>query len=381
MPKNTKKRRRWNLPSLILYLLFIAGFCAPLYVLWPELDHGLLLIWFVPWTWLLLMLFVVDGLVFALAQFLFLRRHGWRFVYAQFGSFLLVQEQDGLHLRRSFDPSSGFAQMSEPPKDAVAYPALYFYFGVVVLLACGAVCALAAWLLGRAHPLPALLCSISAVTFLYVGLHNLYLVWKDRTAYSPEEMLLSLESLRRRAQYYRGAVFSDVPEEQFALPEDADLSRTACAQQALDRVYFLEEKGAYEEADALVERLLSPGSVANADTAQMRLLRIKLNSLRLRCELLGPCRPERIAQLLTPELHSSLRALSRDLGAIVTLYLLAVLYEPDRALAERQAKNLRREFASFARNAPCRGLVALKSEMMQRADSLRAQRDRLPEQE
>ena len=149
----------------------------------------------------------------------------------------------------------------------------------------------------------------------------------------------------------------------------------------MDRAYFLEEKGAYEEADALVERLLSPGSVANADTAQMRLIRIKLNSLRLRCELLGPCRPERIAQLLTPELHSSLRALSRDLGAIVTLYLIAVLYEPDRALAERQAKNLRREFASFARNAPCRGLVALKSEMMQRADSLRAQRDRLPEQE
>lgn len=162
----------------------------------------------------------------------------------------------------------------------------------------------------------------------------------------------------------QGVRMKDMPEELFTLPEQPDWEDPMVCAMVYMKVYRAIDGQQLKQAQAMAEEFLA------LETGMLDLHRNELLCELLFCELLGPCRRERVTQLYS---HASrhIQATARNnISRCRLLYAKALLFDGDQAKAREE----RARFEALAKFHPYRGEVEGERELMALASQKAAER-------
>ncbi len=143
----------------------------------------------------------------------------------------------------------------------------------------------------------------------------------------------------------KGLRLKDMPEEWFFVPDDEAMKNSLNSAVGIFTCNRLMDQHRFEEADALMERLLA------LDSGIVGIHRCIAQSDRIFCELIGKNRAEVIDSLLTKEQKKMMKSMKNNLSIIRTEYALAVLHEKD----EKKAAKLLQFFDKMCSSYPYEG--------------------------
>lgn len=373
-----KKRKRKGtgaqLLSIVVYLLigaasgllivrFIDHFTGPDVTIGQEVLLFAMLMLSV-YAAMLLQIIIHEGghLVFGLAT-------GYKFSSFRILSWMLVREEGKLRLRHlSLAGTGGQCLMAPPDLKDGRVPFLLYNFGgsVMNLLSC--------FLFGG---LSLLFPRESFFNFFFLvlvlvgagfGFMNgipLHLGQVDNDGANALSLLRSRETVRAfwiqmkvNEQVSRGVRISDMPEEWFTMPAEDAMDNALTAYIGVLACSRLMDQGRFEEADAMMESLLSRESrIPGLHRGLMICDRIFL-------EAIGQNRPEALEDLLTGEQKKFMKAMKTFPSVLRTEYALALLADKDPAKAEKILK----EFDRYAARYPYPSEIAAERKYLQMAE-------------
>ena len=367
-----KKTFSWAMLLLMAGSLILGGFCGMMIVdvaLQQKLNFG---------SYMLTVLGLILGLYVILfahvaiheaGHLIFGLLTGYGFSSFRLGSFMLLQENGKLRLRRLSLPGTGGQCLMTPPElvDGKLPYLLYNLGGCIMNLAVSAV-ALLLWALLPKDTVLSVLLMMAVVFGLVLALSNgiparMGSVDNDgcnalTLAKHPETMKAFWLQLKVNEQLSKGVRLKDMPEAWFAEPENADNGLNAVS--AVFTVNRLMDEHRFEEARSKQEALLA------GDNALSELHRSLVTCDLLYCELIGENRPEVREQLMTKEQKKYMQAMKKSITVLRTEYVLALLGERDQ---EKAASRLE-QFTKRAKTYPYPCEVESEQELIELAEQV-----------
>lgn len=174
--------------------------------------------------------------------------------------------------------------------------------------------------------------------------------------------------MKMNALTARGVRQKDMPEEWFALPDAAGMKDSLTASLAVFAANRLMDERRFDEADALMARLLArPGAIPG-------IYRAMLVNDRAYCELIGQNRPQVIDRMLDKAQLKAMKALARQPSVMRTQFALALLHENDAA----KAAQIERRFDAMLASYPYPTEAECERELMERARNKNEQQEVIP---
>ena len=381
--KGKKKGTGAQLLSILIYLLIGAasGILIVRYIdhfTGPDVTMGQEILLFAAlmlsvYAAMLVQIIIHEGghLVFGLAT-------GYQFSSFRILSWMLVREDGKLRLRRlSLAGTGGQCLMAPPDLKDGAMPFLLYNLGGSIMNLCS--CFLFGGLSLLFPPDSFFNCFFLVLVLIGAGfaLMNavpLRLGQVDNDGANALSLLRSREAVRAfwiqmkvNELISRGMRLSDMPEEWFVLPEKEAANNGITAYIGVLACGRLMDRKRFEEADAMMEKLLSEESgIPGLHRGLMICDRIFL-------ELTGKNRGEALESLLTKEQKKFMKAMKTFPSVLRTEYALALLAEKDPAKAEKILK----EFDRYAARYPYPSEIAAERELIQLAAERYEEREAL----
>lgn len=259
--------------------------------------------------------------------------------------------------------------LMEPPGDSpnADFPvALYNLGGSLMNLLCAAVCLILAAVF-EASPVAWLLLSVMGVVGIgFAVVNGLPLRMNMVNNDGRNALELRRDAPARRAFWIqmkmnaltvRGVRQRDMPAEWFAMPTDDEMNDALTASLAVFSANRLMDERRFDEADALMARLLEkPGAMPG-------IYRALLVCDRIYCELIGPNCAEAVDALLDKAQVKAMQAMRKLPSVMRTQYALALLREKDAA----KAAQIEARFEKLIGNYPYPVEAACERELIERA--------------
>ena len=293
---------------------------------------------------------------------------GYRFSSFRIGSFMWLKEDGKLRLKRlSIAGTGGQCIMAPPPGTAADMPVFWYHMGGAAMnLLTAALCGLL-WLVLPSIPfLSPFLVTAALVGVLYALLNGVpfhsRMVDNDgrnaknllRNPAARESMWMQLAVTEQTA---RGVRLRDMPEEWFTVPSDEDMRDSLTAARGVFATNRLMDAHRFEEADALMEHLLT------MDSGMAGLHRSLLLCDRMYVELMGECRADKLDVLCTPGVKSFMKQMKKFPSVLRVRYAEALLRERDGSKAEK----ILSDFEKAAKRYPYASDIQSERELMELA--------------
>ena len=287
-------------------------------------------------------------------HWLFGRLTRWRLVSFRLYRWMWIRRNDGrLHFARyRLAGTEGQCLMAPPPHGNWCFPVMLYNLGGALANLFVAALSLAAALIWRASAVVWTLGCVSALVGAGFALINgipLRTIMMNNDGMNALELRRSTAARRAfwiqaqiNADLARGVRLRDMPETWFTLPTGEDCERSLTASLAVFAANRLMDQHRFDEADALMARLLAhPGGIPP-------IYRQLMVCDRIYCLLLAD--GERAGMLLDGGGRKAIRAMRAQLSAARTEYAVVLLLDDDSA----RARKLRERFDKMARGYPNR---------------------------
>lgn len=300
---------------------------------------------------------------------------GYGFSSYRIGSFMLLKENGKLRLRRFSLAGTGGQCLMTPPDmvDGKIPYVLYNLGGSICNLLLGGVC-LAAWFFCPTGVLRAMLLMMAAIGF-GVGLMNgipMRMGAVDNDGYNALSLSKDPAALRSfwiqmkaNELIAQGTRLKDMPEEWFAVPDEAGMKNSMTATLGVFACNRLMDAQQIPEAVRLMDRLLA------MDSAIVGLHRNLMLCDRVFCELLGEGKREILDQLQTKEQKAFMKSMKNCLTVLRTEYAWALLGKKD----EPAAVKILTAFEKAAKTYPYPSDVQSERELISLAERKKAETD------
>lgn len=291
---------------------------------------------------------------------------GYQFGSFRIGSFMWVREGEKIVLKRLTIAGTGGQCLMTPPDmvEGDIPVVLYNLGGSLMNVLVGLPCLLLALLL-RERPLWGAVWMLLGAAGLVLAAMNgipMRMGAVDNDGYNA--LALKKDPAARRAfwvlmktqeQIARGKRLREMPEEWFEVPEDEAMRNSMVVQIGVFAANRLMDAHRFEEADALMDHLLT------IDSGMIGLHRGLMLCDRMYVELLGQNRPEVLERFRTPEQKQIFRQMKNFPSVLRTRCVLALLEEKDGEKAEE----IRARFEKCAKTYPYQSDIQSERELME----------------
>ena len=176
-------------------------------------------------------------------------------------------------------------------------------------------------------------------------------------ARSPEAVRAFWTTMKMNELSARGVCLRDMPEEWFAVPDEEGMKNGITSSLGAVACSRLMEQGKFEEADALMERLLSQNNGIQGVYRKM------LVCDRIYVELIRENRPEALEALRTKDQLKFMKSMKKYPSVLRTEYAYALLAEKD----PEKAQTVMEAFEKAARTYPNPNDITIERELMETA--------------
>ncbi len=264
---------------------------------------------------------------------------GYRFSSFRIFSFLWLKEDGKLQRKRlHIAGTAGQCLMTPPEPVDGEFPVVLYNLGGCILNALTGLLFLGVYILFRGHGVLDAAWLLLAVMGLCAALENVMPMQMGnvdndgRNALSLRGNKTALRGfwvqMKVNGESTRGLRLREMPEEWFTVPDEKEMDNTMAAAQGCLACCRLMDEKRYEEADALMARLLE------GDAALAGLHRSLLVCDRICCALLRGSKEE-AAGLMTRQQRKFHKKMASFPSVIRTEYLYALLVEENRGKAEK----------------------------------------------
>ena len=312
--------------------------------------------------------FLVQLIVHELGHLVFGLLTGYRFSSFRIGSFMWVKEEGKLRLRRLSIAGTGGQCLMIPPDivDGKLPVVLYNLGGAIMNVAVGILFLGLSFLPSKLIAVFFLMAAVIGIAFAVINGVPLRLGVVDNDGYNAFSLKRHPDALRgfwvqmkANELTAKGVRIKDMPADWFEVPDDTQMKNSMIAPLGVFACNRLMDEHRFEEADALIQRLLS------LDSGIVGLHRGMLLCDRIYCELLGQNRPQVLEECLTKEQHKFMRSMKHFPSVIRTRYVYTLLAQHDQEAAAR----LEAAFEKSVETYPYSSDVASERELMALAQS------------
>ena len=293
---------------------------------------------------------------------------GYRFISFRVSSFMWMKDSDRIRFKRLSVAGTGGQCLMAPPelKDGKMPVQLYNYGGAIMNLIASAVCGGLTLLCPAGSLLRPFLLMMLVTGIAYALMNGLPLrtglanndgrnAWD--LARSPEAVRAFWTTMKMNELSARGVCLRDMPEEWFAVPDEEGMKNGITSSLGAVACSRLMEQGKFEEADALMERLLSQNNGIQGVYRKM------LVCDRIYVELIRENRPEALEALRTKDQLKFMKSMKKYPSVLRTEYAYALLAEKD----PEKAQTVMEAFEKAARTYPNPNDITIERELMETA--------------
>ncbi len=319
-----------------------------------------------------LLLYYLSIIIHECGHLVFGLASGYKFSSFRIGSLMWIKQEGKIKLRRlKIAGTLGQCLMAPPKVKKGKIPVvLYNLGGVIANIIFTAVLALLYFLTLR-YVVVALVFLLGAMLSFIIALANgiplnaggvpndgmnALSLRGNRTA-----AVAFTNQLLMNAQQAKGVSISEMPEEWFTLPDDADMQNVHCASIAVFATSRTMEKMDFEKAESEINSLLQSG--ANIIGLHRSLLTCDL----VYCRLVLDGKGAEISSLLTIEQQKFMKSMSKFPSVLRTRYAIAVIRDKNAETAEK----IKQKFEKCAKTYPYPQDIRSDKALMDYADSRR----------
>ena len=293
---------------------------------------------------------------------------GYRFISFRVYSFMWMKDNDRIRFKRMSIAGTGGQCLMAPPdlKDGKMPVQLYNYGGAIMNLIASAISGGLSLLCPAGSLLRPFLLMMLVTGIAYALMNGLPLRMSlanndGRNAWdlarSPEAVRAFWTTMKMNELSARGVCLRDMPEEWFAVPDEEGMKNGITSSLGAVACSRLMEQGRFEEADALMERLLSQNNGIPG------VLRKMLVCDRIYVELIRENRPEALEALRTKDQLKFMKSMKKYPSVLRTEYAYALLAEKD----PEKAQTVMEAFEKAARTYPNPNDITIERELMETA--------------
>lgn len=293
---------------------------------------------------------------------------GYRFISFRVSSFMWMKDSDRIRFKRLSIAGTGGQCLMAPPdlKDGKMPVQLYNYGGAIMNLIASAISGGLSLLCPAGSLFRPFLLMMLVTGIAYALMNGLPLRMSlanndGRNAWdlarSPEAVRAFWTTMKMNELSARGVCLRDMPEEWFAVPDEEGMKNGITSSLGAVACSRLMEQGRFEEADALMERLLSqPNGIPG-------VLRKMLVCDRIYVELIRENRPEALEAMRTKDQLKFMKSMKKYPSVLRTEYAYALLAEKD----PEKAQTVMEAFEKAARTYPNPNDITIERELMETA--------------
>ena len=293
---------------------------------------------------------------------------GYRFISFRVSSFMWMKDDDRIRFKRMSIAGTGGQCLMAPPdlKDGKMPVQLYNYGGAIMNLIASAISGGLVLLCPAGSLFRPFLLMMLVTGIAYALMNGLPLRMSlanndGRNAWdlarSPEAVRAFWTTMKMNELSARGVCLRDMPEEWFAVPDEEGMKNGITSSLGAVACSRLMEQGRFEEADALMERLLSQNNGIPG------VLRKMLVCDRLYVELIRENRPEALEALRTKDQLKFMKSMKKYPSVLRTEYAYALLAEKD----PEKARKVMETFDKTARTYPNPNDIEIERGLMETA--------------
>ena len=293
---------------------------------------------------------------------------GYRFISFRVYSFMWMKDNDRIRFKRMSIAGTGGQCLMAPPdlKDGKMPVQLYNYGGAIMNLIASAISGGLSLLCPAGSLFRPFLLMMLVTGIAYALMNGLPLRMSlanndGRNAWdlarSPEAVRAFWTTMKMNELSARGVCLRDMPEEWFAVPDEEGMKNGITSSLGAVACSRLMEQGRFEEADALMERLLSQNNGIPG------VLRKMLVCDRIYVELIRGNRPEALEALRTKDQLKFMKSMKKYPSVLRTEYAYALLAEKD----PEKAQTVMEAFEKAARTYPNPNDITIERELMETA--------------
>ena len=293
---------------------------------------------------------------------------GYKFISFRVYSFMWMKDNDRIRFKRMSIAGTGGQCLMAPPdlKDGKMPVQLYNYGGAIMNLIASAISGGLSLLCPAGSLFRPFLLMMLVTGIAYALMNGLPLRMSlanndGRNAWdlarSPEAVRAFWTTMKMNELSARGVCLRDMPEEWFAVPDEEGMKNGITSSLGAVACSRLMEQGRFEEADALMERLLSqPNGIPG-------VLRKMLVCDRIYVELIRGNRPEALEALRTKDQLKFMKSMKKYPSVLRTEYAYALLAEKD----PEKAQTVMEAFEKAACTYPNPSDITIERELMETA--------------
>ena len=293
---------------------------------------------------------------------------GYKFISFRVYSFMWMKDNDRIRFKRMSIAGTGGQCLMAPPdlKDGKMPVQLYNYGGAIMNLIASAISGGLSLLCPAGSLFRPFLLMMLVTGIAYALMNGLPLRMSlanndGRNAWdlarSPEAVRAFWTTMKMNELSARGVCLRDMPEEWFAVPDEEGMKNGITSSLGAVACSRLMEQGRFEEADALMERLLSQNNGIPG------VLRKMLVCDRIYVELIRGNRPEALEALRTKDQLKFMKSMKKYPSVLRTEYAYALLAEKD----PEKAQTVMEAFEKAARTYPNPNDITIERELMETA--------------
>ena len=293
---------------------------------------------------------------------------GYKFISFRVYSFMWMKDNDRIRFKRMSIAGTGGQCLMAPPdlKDGKMPVQLYNYGGAIMNLIASAISGGLSLLCPAGSLFRPFLLMMLVTGIAYALMNGLPLRMSlanndGRNAWdlarSPEAVRAFWTTMKMNELSARGVCLRDMPEEWFAVPDEEGMKNGITSSLGAVACSRLMEQGRFEEADALMERLLSQNNGIPG------VLRKMLVCDRIYVELIRENRPEALEALRTKDQLKFMKSMKKYPSVLRTEYAYALLAEKD----PEKAQTVMEAFEKAARTYPNPNDITIERELMETA--------------
>ena len=293
---------------------------------------------------------------------------GYRFISFRVYSFMWMKDNDRIRFKRMSIAGTGGQCLMAPPdlKDGKMPVQLYNYGGAIMNLIASAISGGLSLLCPAGSLFRPFLLMMLVTGIAYALMNGLPLRMSlanndGRNAWdlarSPEAVRAFWTTMKMNELSARGVCLRDMPEEWFAVPDEEGMKNGITSSLGAVACSRLMEQGRFEEADALMERLLSQNNGIQGVYRKM------LVCDRIYVELIRENRPEVLEGLRTKDQVKFMKSMKKFPSVLRTEYAYALLAEKDPEKAQKVVEM----FEKTARTYPNPNEIEIERELMETA--------------
>ncbi|MBR2490721.1 MAG: M50 family metallopeptidase [Ruminiclostridium sp.] len=358
MAKNKKKKIPWQGALMLLVFMALGGVCGVmiadhLTIASPDAGLGQMILRFAGMILVLYALLFLQIVVHEGGHLVFGLLSGYRFSSFRVASFMWIKQEGKLRFKRLSLAGTGGQCLMDPP-DMVEgkLPVTLYNLGGSILNLISAVLCFGLFALTRdlaIWPVIFLMAALIGLVYALVnGIplrmgavdndgHNALALGKDPAALRAFWIQMKMAALQAQ-----GVRLRDMPEEWFALPDEAGMKNSLIAVLAVFRCNRLMDEHRFQTAREEMAKLTA------GETALMGIYQNLLTCDLMYCELLFENRPERLERMYTKGQKKFMKNMKKFPSVLRTRYAYALLAQQDRD----QAEKIRKQYEKVGKSYP-----------------------------